>query len=121
MAPPGCHAITLYTICPDRLKEGSWSEREEEYADKLVACAEKYVPGLREHTRVRVIVTPEDFRARTRVSHHAFGGIAPLLGATKINHQTPVKGLWFIGAQSESGGGVSAVIPAAYRVAKGIH
>ncbi len=120
MAPPGCHALTLYTICPDRLKDGDWESRKEQYADRLVACAERHIPGLRQHTFTRAILTPEDFRSRTHLDHHAFGGIAPILGTPKIPHQTPVKGLWFIGAQSESGGGVNSVIPAAYKVAKRI-
>jgi len=54
----------------------------------------------------------------THLHHHAFGGIAPVMNAWRVPHQTPVKGLWFIGAQSESGGGVNAVIPAAYRTAR---
>jgi phytoene dehydrogenase-like protein len=118
MAPDGQHSVTLYTICPDRLKQGSWEENKDVFANRLVACAEKYIPGLREHTRVRVIVTAEDFQARTHTAHHAFGGIAPLLGAKRIPYQTPIKGLWFAGAQSESGGGVNSVIPAAYKLAK---
>lgn len=38
----------------------------------------------------------------------------------RIAHRTPVEGLWFIGAQSESGGGVNSIIPSVYRVAKEI-
>lgn len=117
MAPEGQHAMTIYTICPDRLKEGSWAERKEEYADKLIACAEERIPGLREHIRVRAVLTPEDFRQRTGLTQHAFGGIMPLMGAWKAPHQSPVEGLWFVGAQSESGGGVAAVMTAAYKTA----
>jgi phytoene dehydrogenase-like protein len=120
MAPPGCHAMTLYTICPDTLREGDWDERKEEYADKLVACAERHIPGLAEHTLVRGIVTPKDFRARTHLDHHAFGGIAPLIGSWRVPHETPVAGLWFVGAQSESGGGVNNVVPGAFRTARRI-
>lgn len=36
MAPEGCHSITIYTICLDRLNSGSWSELKEEYTDKLL-------------------------------------------------------------------------------------
>jgi all-trans-retinol 13,14-reductase len=118
MAPPGRHALTIYTICPDRLKEGSWEDGKEAYADHLVACAEKYLPGLREHTCTRVIVTPEDFRARVHAAHHAFGGLAPFKDAQRIPHQTPIKGLWFAGSQSESGGGINNVIPAAFKLAR---
>jgi len=32
------------------------------------------------------------------------------MGKPSINHRTPIQGLWFVGAQSESGGGVAAVM-----------
>jgi all-trans-retinol 13,14-reductase len=118
MAPTRLHAMTIYTICPDRLNQAEWEDRKERYADQLVAFAEKRIPGLREHICTRAILTPDDFRVRTHTNHHAFGGTAPIMGAAKISHQTPVEGLWFIGAQSESGGGINNVIPGAYRVAK---
>ena len=117
MAPAGKHAMTIYTICPDRLKDGAWQERRLEFADKLVEYAEQRIPGLRAHAIVRAIVTPEDFRARILADHHAFGGLAPWRGAARIPHQTPIAGLWFVGSQSESGGGINSVIPGAYRTA----
>jgi phytoene dehydrogenase-like protein len=117
MAPAGKHAMTIYTICPDRLSEGSWQEHRLEYANKLLDCAEQRIPGLRDRTIVRAIVTPEDFRARILVDHHAFGGLAPLQRAARIPHQTPIGGLWFAGSQSESGGGINSVIAGAYRTA----
>jgi len=120
MAPAGMHAMPIYTICPDRLSEGTWSERRVEFADKLVAYAEAHIPGLREHTVTRAILTPDDFHGRLAVDHHSFGGLAPWLGAKRIPAQTPISGLWFTGQQGESGGGINAVIPAAYKVAKKI-
>lgn len=118
MAPPGHQAMTVYTICPDTLREGDWDERKEAYADDLVACAERCIPGLGQHIRVRAILTPKDWRARTHLEHHAFGGIAPVAGAWRVPHRTPIQGLWFVGAQSESGGGVNGVVPGAFKTAK---
>ena len=120
MAPEGHHALTIYTICPDKLKDGSWAEKKQQYADKLVEYAEQRIPGLKEHTMVRAILTPEDFRSRTFVEHHAFGGLAPLMDAKKITFKTPIAGLWYAGAQSESGGGVAAVMQGAYKMAKSV-
>ena len=120
MAPPGHHAMTIYTICPDKLADGDWEERKEAYADALVDYAERHIPGLRVHTQVRELMTPGDFRARTYLDHHAFGGIAPVMGAWQVPHETPVEGLWFVGAQSESGGGVNSVMPGAYKTARRI-
>jgi phytoene dehydrogenase-like protein len=110
LAPPGHHAVTIYTIAPNHLSEGTWSERREELAEKLLIEAERIVPGLRARAQVQVTLTPEDFRARTRQTHHSFGGAAPVMGKAPVPHRTPVKGLWFIGSQSESGAGVPAVI-----------
>lgn len=118
MAPRGQHAMTIYTICPDRLKEGEWASRKEEAADKLLEYAEQRIPNLRKHIKVLEIITPEDWRARTHLEHHAFGGLAPVLGAWRAPHQTPIQGLWFVGQQSESGGGVGPVIMAACKVAR---
>ena len=54
------------------------------------------------------------------MSHHAFGGIAPVMGKQNPAHRTPVEGLWFVGAQSESGGGVAGVMLGARKVARRI-
>jgi phytoene dehydrogenase-like protein len=120
MAPEGRHAMTIYTICPDTLKDGDWASHRHEYADMLLGYAEQRIPGLRQHCQIKEIITPEDWRLRTFTNHHAFGGIAPLLGSWRVPHQTPIQGLWFVGAQSESGGGVGAVVPAAYKTAQKI-
>ena len=118
MAPPGHHAMTIYTICPDTLKSGSWGERKEEYADKLLAYAEERIPGLRDHVMVREILTPDDFRQRTHMEHHSFGGLAVVAGKPGIQHKTPIDGLWFVGAQSEGGDAVTNVLTSAHKVAK---
>ena len=120
LAPAGKYAVTVYTVAPDTLDQGSWSERREELADKLVAEAERYLPGLHEHTLTRLILTPEDFRRRTHQRHHSFGGVPPVMGNKSPAHKTPIAGLWFIGAQSESTGGVLNVMLGAQKVARRI-
>jgi all-trans-retinol 13,14-reductase len=120
MAPEGQHAMTIYTICPDRLKTGSWAAQKEAYADQLINYAGQKIHGLSDHIVKREILTPDDFRMRTHLKHHAFGGLAPVMGAWRAPHKTPIEGLWFVGAQSESGGGVGAIIPAAYRTVQRI-
>jgi phytoene desaturase len=120
MAPDGQHAVTIYTVAPDKLAEGSWLEQKEILAEKLVAYAEAHIPGLKAHTITRLILTPEDFRGRTHLKHHSFGGLPPVMGNKPPAHQTPIEGLWFIGAQSESTGGVLNVMTGAAKVAKKI-
>lgn len=120
MAPPGRYSVTIYTVAPDTLSEGTWYSRREELADKLVAEAEEHIPGLREHAKTCLILTPEDFRQRTHQKHHSFGGVPPVIGNKPPAHKTPIEGLWFIGAQSESAGGVMGVMVGAQKVAKRI-
>jgi phytoene dehydrogenase-like protein len=120
MAPAGRHAVTIYTVAPDKLRDGDWTSRREEFADKLIAEAEKHVPGLRAHTLTRLILTPDDFRKRTHQTHHSFGGVPPVMGNQPPANQTPIRGLWFIGSQSESGAGILNVVVGAQKVAKRI-
>ena len=118
MAPPGQHAITVYTVAPNKL-EGGWEARRQEMTDKLLHEAEKIVPGLREHARVIVSLTPDDFRELTHLrDHHSFGGLRPVMGTTGAPHRTPFSGLWFIGAQSESSAGVNNVMRGARKAVR---
>lgn len=110
LAPAGKHAVTIYTVAPDILNKGDWSSRREELADKLIVEAEAHIPGLRAHTVTRLILTPEDYRKRTHQKHHSFGGVPPVMENKPPAHKTPIENLWFIGAQSESGGGVLNVM-----------
>ncbi|MGD9147099.1 MAG: hypothetical protein PVG56_08440 [Anaerolineae bacterium] len=52
------------------------------------------------------------------LAHHAFGGIAPVMGKQNPAHRTPIECLWFVGAESESGGGVAGVMLGARNVAR---
>jgi len=118
MAPSDKHAVTIYTVGPHELKEGTWDERKEEFADKLIMEAEKIIPGLYEGSEIKIIMTPDDFKKRINVTRHSFGGTAPVLKEINPPHKTPIEGLWYIGAYSESGGGVMGTAVGARNVVK---
>jgi len=120
MAPAGHQALTIYTIAPNKAKQGNWTDLKDEMSDKLLRCAENIIPGLREHATVRVVLTPDDFKARTHLKHHSFGGCSPVMGRPGMPHKTPVENLWFVGAQSEGMGGVGNVISKTANVVKTI-
>ena len=120
MAPLGHHAVTVYTIAPNHPTNGAWEENKEKWAEKLLDIVERFVPGLREHEQARVVLTPEDFRRRTHLEHHAFGGCVPHLKIPPPPHETPVSGLWLVGAQSEAYGGVTGAMTGAKRVVEWI-
>ncbi|MBD3193534.1 MAG: NAD(P)-binding protein [Candidatus Lokiarchaeota archaeon] len=121
MAPEGHHAVTVYTIAPNDPKNGNWEDNKEEWAEKLLDLAEERVPGLREHEQTRLILTPQDFKKRTYLKHHAFGGAVPHLKKSPPPHKTPIDGLWFVGAQSAVFGGVVGAMTSADYVVKQIH
>lgn len=117
MAPPGRYAVTIYTVAPDVIKGGNWETQKEKYADRLLELAERYIPHLREHVTERLIVAPPDMRKLVHLERNSFGGLIPAIGRKLPPHITPVMNLYFIGAQSESGGGVGNQIRAAHKLA----
>lgn len=120
MAPPGHHALTVYTIAPNNPINGNWRDNKEAWANRLVGYAEEFIPDLSRHIKTRIVLTPEDFRTRTGLAHHAFGGCTPALDASPPKCETPIDGLWFIGAQSETYGGVTNAMIGADRAVGGI-
>jgi phytoene dehydrogenase-like protein len=116
MAPKGHHAVTVYTIAPNNPINGSWKNDKDKWAEKLLDLAEEFIPGLREHEQTRIILTPEEFRNRTYLKSHAFGGTVPHLEIPPPTHETPIENLWFIGAQSQTYGGVTGALTGAENV-----
>ena len=109
-APAGKHCVTLYTVAPDRLHEGSWERVKEHYAREMIALAERQLPELSKHITAMKIMTAEDYRAFTHMDKSSFGGVVPIWNQKNPPHVTPVRGLYFVGQQSENAGGVGAVI-----------
>ena len=60
-------------------------------------------------------MSPVAFRKLTHLKKSAFGGLTLIRDAPAPAHVTPVKGLYFVGAQSESKGGVAGVLMGAKR------
>ncbi len=67
---------------------------------------------------MKLILTPVDFCRLTAQERHAFGGIAPVMDKKNPPHRSPIRDLWFLGSQSESGGGVMGVMKGARNVAR---
>ncbi len=109
-APAGRYCVTIYTVAPDTLAGGTWSERKESYADRLIELAGETLPELKQHVVERKIMTAEDYRAFTHMQKCSFGGVVPIWNQKNPPHVTPVKGLYFVGQQSENAGGVGLVM-----------
>lgn len=109
-APEGKHCVTLYTVAPDTLCDGTWEEKKEAYANRMIALAEKHLPDLSKHITTMKIMTARDYSQYTHMEKSSFGGVVPIWNQKNPPHVTPVKGLYFVGQQSENGGGVGAVM-----------
>ncbi len=106
MAPPGRHAVTVYTIAPNTITNG-WPKEKDRMTKKLIAYAEEFIPGLGTNPEVVVTLCPPDFgRLVHQREHHSFGGYCPMRNRAGAPHRTPFRGLWFIGSQSEGAPGV---------------
>ncbi|MBQ9731264.1 MAG: NAD(P)/FAD-dependent oxidoreductase [Bacilli bacterium] len=109
-APEGHHCVTIYTVAPDTLKEASWEDKKQEYAEKLIKLAERQLPNLSKHIKSMKIMTAVDYQKYTHMKKSSFGGVVPIWNQKNPPHITPVKGLYFVGQQSENAGGLGAVI-----------
>ena len=109
-APAGKHCVTIYTVAPDKLNNGTWAEKKQEYAEELIKLAERQLPNLSEHITTMKIMTAEEYREYTHMKKSSFGGVVPIWKQQNPPHVTPVKSLYFVGQQSENAGGVGAVM-----------
>ena len=109
-APAGKHCVTIYTVAPDKLNNGTWAEKKQEYAEELIKLAERQLPNLSEHITTMKIMTAEEYREYTYMKKSSFGGVVPIWKQQNPPHVTPVKSLYFVGQQSENAGGVGAVM-----------
>ena len=109
-APEGMHCLTIYTVAPDTLNNGSWEDKKEEYAKTLISLAEKQIPDLSKHITTMKIMTAEDYKVYTHMSKCSFGGVVPIWNQQNPTHITSVKNLIFVGQQSENAGGLANVM-----------
>ena len=59
---------------------------------------------------MRKIMPAKDYRRYTHMEKSSFGGVVPIRDQKNPPHKTSVRNLYFVGQQSENGGGVGAVM-----------
>ena len=116
LAPGGAHVMSVYVqFAPYKLKEGDWTSRREEFADRVIKTLSDYAPDLKELILDRQIITPLDMEQTFGLSGgHIFHGemsldqfftFRPLIGWAQ--YRTPIQGLYLCGAGTHPGGGVT--------------
>ena len=107
LAPPGHHTLSCWILfAPVHLREGSWPERREEMADRLVAMLEGYAPDFRRRLVDRVLLTPFDLEQRVLLTdgniHHVDLHPSQLLWQRPLpelsRYGAPLPGLYLCGA-----------------------
>ena len=132
LAPAGKHVMSVHVQwTPYHLREGSWSELGELYADQVIEQLSAYIPNLKEILLARKVLTPLDLEQTFYLTegHWEQGEmIAGQLFATRplpgwAHYRTPIAGLYLCGAGTHPGGTVSGApgYNAAQEILQDIH
>ena len=115
VAPPGQHLMSIFVqYAPYALREGTWDELGEGFADRCFDLLDEYAPNFRRAVLARQVLTPLDLeRTFNLTGGNIFQGamipsqlfsFRPVPGYA--GYRTPVGGLYLCGAAAHPGGGV---------------
>jgi phytoene dehydrogenase-like protein len=115
VAPPGKHLMSLFVqYAPYALRDGSWDDRKEAFADRCFDLLAEYAPNVKRAVIHRQVLSPLDLERR-----YGLTGGNIFQGAMTLNqlffqrplpgyadYRTPIRGLYLCGAATHPGGGV---------------
>jgi phytoene dehydrogenase-like protein len=115
VAPPGCHLMSMFVqYAPYELRDGSWDDRREAFADRCIDLLNEYAPNFKSAVIDRQVLTPLDLeRVFNLTGGNIFQGamtpgqlfaFRPVPGYAR--YRTPIRGLYLCGAAAHPGGGV---------------
>ncbi len=115
VAPPGRHLMSMFVqYAPYELRDGSWDDRREAFADRCFDLLDEYAPNFKRAVLDRQVLTPLDLeRVFNLTGGNIFQGamtpgqlfaFRPVPGHAR--YRTPVGGLYLCGAAAHPGGGV---------------
>jgi phytoene dehydrogenase-like protein len=115
VAPAGKHVMSMFVqYAPTQLKEGTWDEIKEKFADRCFDVLEQYAPNIKRAVIDRQVLSPLDLERRFALTGgNIFQGamhlgnlffLRPVPGYS--NYHTPIRGLYLCGAATHPGGGV---------------
>jgi len=115
LAPPGRHLMSMFVqYAPYKLRDGSWDDHRDRFADRCFEVVEQYAPGFRRSVIARQVLAPPDIeRIYGLTGGNIFQGsmhldrlffLRPALGWA--NYRTPIRGLYLCGSAAHPGGGV---------------
>jgi phytoene dehydrogenase-like protein len=115
VAPPGRHLMSMFVqYAPYDLREGSWDEQREAFANRCFDLLDEYAPNFKRVVLARQVLTPLDLeRIFNLTGGNIFQGamtpgqlfaFRPVPGYAR--YRTPIRGLYLCGAAAHPGGGV---------------
>jgi phytoene dehydrogenase-like protein len=115
VAPPGRHLMSMFVqYAPYELRDGSWDDRREAFADRCFDLLDEYAPNFKRAVLDRQVLTPLDLeRVFNLTGGNIFQGamtpgqlfaFRPVPGHAR--YRTPLGGLYLCGAAAHPGGGV---------------
>jgi phytoene dehydrogenase-like protein len=115
VAPPGRHLMSMFVqYAPYTLREGTWDELREPFADRCFDLLNEYAPNFKRSVIARQVLTPLDLeRVFNLTGGNIFQGamipsqlfsLRPVPGYA--SYRTPIRGLYLCGAAAHPGGGV---------------
>ena len=115
LAPPGRHIMGIFLqYAPYTLREGTWDDLREPFADRVMDLIAEYAPNIREIVLERQVLTPLDLERRFGITGgNIFHGemsldqmfvMRPVAGWAR--YRTPIAGLYLCGSGAHPGGGV---------------
>lgn len=115
LVPPGYHVLSLFVqYAPYRLREGSWDEIKDSFADRCIAEIARYAPNVPGSIVHRQVLSPVDLeRVFGLTGGNIFQGAMPLHQLFNMrpvagwsDYRTPVENLYLCGSAAHPGGGV---------------
>jgi phytoene dehydrogenase-like protein len=115
VAPPGKQVLSCFVqYAPYKLKEGSWEEKREAFADTVINTLAEYAPNIKNIIVGRQVLTPLDLEQEFGLTEgNIFQGelsleqlffLRPVPGWAK--YRTPIKNLYLCGSATHPGGGI---------------
>jgi phytoene dehydrogenase-like protein len=116
LAPPGSHTVSFWILfAPVHLAKGTWPNRRDEMAERLIAQMDLYSPNFRRALRDHVLLTPWDLEQRVLLTdgniHHVDITPTQMLWQRPLpelaHYRAPIDGLYLCGAGQHPYGEVS--------------
>jgi phytoene dehydrogenase-like protein len=115
LAPAGKHIMGIFVqYAPYTLRQSTWDEQREPFANRVIEVVEEYAPGFRSLIDHMHVLTPLDLERRFGLTGgNIFHGemsldqmfvMRPVAGCAR--YRTPVRGLYLCGSGTHPGGGV---------------